>query len=239
MKTCGVLTKLAIAVTLPISFCSSCAAFSTSTTKSSKFSFLDSLDRTDGFNYATKERSHRLDDMISTNPTQNPGSITSFTPIAPGTWKIIYAPHISALSGLLGGQFDPVVYDMRSDGVIMSHAKYDFPILGQGWLSVSGTYGTQDDTKVCRVEFDKAWIIIQDNDRTNRASSTDPIPVESFDEAPETWYKSLVNGLAGFGFRKEFAVFPVSYLDEDTMVFDFELLGTRICARKTSSQPFT
>ena len=33
-------------------------------------------------------------------------------------------------------------------------------------------------------------------------------------------------------FIEAFAVFPVSYLDDNLIVFDFELLGTRICARK-------
>ena len=38
--------------------------------------------------------------------------------------------------------------------------------------------------------------------------------------------------LGRFFFVDSVSVFPVAYLDADTIVFDFELLGTRICARK-------
>lgn len=190
-----------------------------------KQAFLESLEEDESFNQATKPRTTLLNKMTTSNPTSQPGSLSSFLPLAPGIWRIVYAPHISTLSGLVGGSFDPVLYEMNSDQMIISHAKYTFPILGDGWLSVSGTYGTQDDDKVCRVNFDRAWIGIGTENK-----------ISSYDKAPDTWYKNIINSLGQLGFRKEFAVFPVSYLDEDTIVFDFELFGTRICARKISKQ---
>ena len=162
--------------------------------------------------------------MLSASPTARPGSVQSFKNIAPGTWRIIYAPHIYTLSSLVGGEFDPVLYEMKSDGTIVSHAKYSFPVIGQGWLSVSGRYGSEDDRDACRVDFDRAWVQV--------GAQNDGEPIGSYDGAPDYWYKDMINSLGQMGFRREFAVFPVSYLDEDTIVFDFELFGTRICARK-------
>jgi len=194
-----------------------------------KATFLTSLNRENAFNTATKQRTELLNSMVTTNPTTRPGSVDSFQNIAPGTWQIVYAPHISTLSGLLAGSFDPVLYKLNSDGTIVSHAKYSFPIIGQGWLSVSGTYGSEDGCDICRVDFDRAWIEVGQQDGS---SSEELQPIGSFDDSPDDWYKGVVNSLGQMGFRREFAVFPVSYLDNDTIVFDFELFGTRICARK-------
>jgi len=158
--------------------------------------------------------------MISVNPTKNPGSTQSFAKIAPGEWNVVYAPHITVLSSLAGGKFDPIIYDMRKNGTIISHARYNFPLLGEGWLSTSGTYGSEDEKNICRIDFDHAWIDVSDT------------PIKSFEKVPETWYKGIVDIIGQYAFINEFAVFPVSYLDQNTIVFDFELLGTRICARK-------
>jgi len=193
-------------------------------TNGEKEKFLSSLDKIDAFNAATQRRTQLMNSMIPSNPTPKPGSVGSFEEIAPGTWKIVYAPHISAFSRLAGGKFDPVLYEMNRDGTIVSHAKYDFPLLGEGWLSVGGTYGSEDQDVKSRVDFDSAWIVPGGGE-----------PVRSFEKAPREWYKDLVNSLGRGGFRKEFAVFPVSYLDEDTIVFDFELFGTRICARRVAT----
>jgi len=188
--------------------------------------FFEALESDREFNSATKVRTKLLDELTITNPTKKPGSLSSFLPIAPGTWQIIYAPHISTLSKLAGGSFDPVLYKLQSkkdSQIIVSHAKYSFPILGEGWLSVSGTYGTEDGDGVCRVDFDRAWIGVGSENKFS-----------SYEEAPEEWYKNIINSVGKLGFRKEFAAFPVSYLDQDTIVFDFELFGTRICAKKIS-----
>jgi hypothetical protein len=198
-----------------------------------KSAFLNSLDKTDNFNTASKTRTEILNDLVAANPTKRPGAGDVFSPIACGTWKIIYAPHISTLSGLVGGSFNPVVYDMKSDGTITSHARYEFPLLGHGWLSVSGTYGSEDENRMCRVDFDKGWLVPE-----KESSQIPGPPAASLEVAPDTFYKDAVNKLAKLGFRREFSVFPVSYLDHDLIVFDFELFGTRICARKVSPRPF-
>jgi len=192
---------------------------------SEKEVFISSLDRSNAFNQPTKVRTQYLNSMIPSNPTPKPGSVSSFQSIAPGKWQIVYAPHISTLSGLVGGKFDPVTYDLKENGVIISHAKYSFPVIGEGYLSVSGTYGSVDDNIRCVVDFDRAWIVIGDDYVSDK-------PIDSFDDVPDTWYKGIINSIGRTFFIKDFAQFPVSYLDDDTIVFDFELSGTKICARK-------
>lgn len=142
----------------------------------------------------------------------------------------MYAPHIYTGGKLIGGSFSPVVYILEPTGEMISHAKYNLPFIGSGWLSVSGTYGSEDDDKVCRVDFDKAWIkMIKDDD-----GGDDSEPYSDLDSVPSSLAKEIINALGRFFFIDSVSIFPVSYLDKDTIVFDFELLGTRICARKIS-----
>lgn len=206
-------------------------AVSVSRANSAKQKLLDSLDDPLGFNSATQERTALVKALTLENPTPQPGSVTGFAPVAVGTWKIVYAPHISTMGSLAGGSFDPVLYKMGPNGIMTSHARYTLPLLGSGWLSVSGTYGSEDGNLVCRVDFDKAWVTpggeMSDDNVTD--------PVESFDSVPESVSKSLVQMMGQLGFAKSVSVFPVSYLDDDTVVFDFEFLGTRICARKVGN----
>jgi hypothetical protein len=185
------------------------------------------LDDPQGFNRATKERSELVVSLTLDNPTTSPGSTESFTPLAVGEWRIVYAPHIYTMAKLVGGNIDPVCYIMKPNGIMTSHARYDFPVIGSGWLSVSGTYGSKDEGRVCRVDFDKAWVTtIIANDRP------DADPYENLESVPPSIGKDIIQGLGKFFFIDSVSVFPVSYLDDDTIVFDFELLGTRICARK-------
>lgn len=209
-----------------------------------KESFLQSLDNNYTLNQASKERTSLLNKMISekittenlnkkTNgetdgsevPTlslMNPGS--EYASVAPGLWKVVYAPHMTTISGLFGGSFD-VQYRLFEDGQMTSHAKYDFPIVGEGFLSVSGSYGSVDDS-VSRVDFDRAWV------KPLGKSDTEKVPYESLEDVPDSFIKDVINKVGKLMFVDAVAVFPVSFLDDDTIVFDFELLGTRICARK-------
>lgn len=159
----------------------------------------------------------------------NPGLNTTFSRVAPGTWTVIYAPHIANGAKFFGGKFE-VQYILYDDGSITSHARYEFPIVGSGYLSVSGTYGSKDHIMVCRVDFDRAWITptVGDNDDVSRPKE----PFESLEDVPDSIWKRIINTIGKVMFIEQFAVFPISFLDEDTIVFDFELLGTRICARK-------
>ncbi len=79
---------------------------------------------------------------------------------------------------------------------------------------------------VCRVDFDEAWIKTLDDDTFLEG------PYPTIDSVPDSFAKYVIRSLGRLLFIEPFAVFPVSYLDNDLIVFDFELLGTRICARK-------
>ncbi len=196
------------------------AAMKSSSTLKSRF--LDSLDRSYDLNKGSKERTGLLNDLIQNGDSiEHPGSQESFMPVAPGRWRVVYAPHMTTMSGLAGGEFS-VQYDLNDDGTIVSHAKCNFPFF-KGFLSVSGTYGSVNN-KVCRVDFDEAWIKASNNE------SEEPYP--NIQSVPDSILKSLIRRLGKAAFIEAFAVFPISFLDSETIVFDFELLGTRICARK-------
>ena len=82
---------------------------------------------------------------------------------------------------------------------------------------------------VCRVDFDEAWM------RSFDGESLDRGPYPDVASVPDSISKYLIRNIGRALFIEPFAIFPVSYLDGDLIVFDFELLGTRICARKESS----
>lgn len=208
--------------------------------------FFESLDTDGTLNEASKERTNLLNKMIAGKViTENlnvipgnvsgeykpslslkdPGLMQSFSKVASGTWKVVYAPHMTTISGLFGGKFD-VQYTLNPDGTMVSHARYEFPIIKSGYLSVSGTYGSVDEN-VSRVDFNKAWIkpLVGDNIEYD-------MPYNSLDEVPDSFVKNAINSIGKAMFIDAFAMFPVSFLDDDTIVFDFELLGTRICAKK-------
>ena len=84
------------------------------------------------------------------------------------------------------------------------------------------------NNRVCRVDFDEAWIRSFDNDSFGQG------PYPDIERVPDSIMKSLIRNIGRALFIEPFAVFPVSYLDNELIVFDFELLGTRICARKES-----
>ena len=191
-------------------------------TSTVKDKFLDSLDRPYDLNQGSKERTGLLNDMIQNGDSiEHPGSLESFMPVAPGRWRVIYAPHMTTMSGLAGGEFS-VQYDLNDDGTIVSHAKCNFPFF-KGYLSVSGTYDSVNN-EVCRVDFDEAWLKASSNENDE--------PYPKIESVPDSMLKSLIRTLGKAAFIEPFAVFPISFLDSETIVFDFELLGTRICARK-------
>lgn len=192
----------------------------------SKNEFLRNLDDPTAFNAATKDRTRLVAEMTKENPVEAPGSTSSFAPLAEGTWRIVYAPHIDIMGRIFQGKFDPVYYIMNANGEMTSHARYNFPIIGSGWLSVSGTYSSQDEDRVCRVDFDKAWM------KVITGNESDDNPYNSLDDVPSSPLKDGIKTLGKMFFVDAVSVFPVSFLDKDTIVFDFELLGTRICARK-------
>jgi hypothetical protein len=217
MRALRVIIGLALVVAIVESFSLKATA--------SKKALLRELDDSEGFNRATKDRTDLVAALTLENPTTFPGSTKAFTPLAVGKWRIVYAPHIYTMARFTGGSFDPVDYILKPDGSMTSHAQYNFPIIGSGWLSVSGNYGSEDEDRVCRVDFDKAWIRT-----TNEGPGMDPY--NSLESVPPSIWKDCIQALGKFFFIDSVSKFPVSYLDTDTIVFDFELLGTRICARK-------
>jgi hypothetical protein len=119
------------------------------------------------------------------------------------------------MGSLVGGGFDPVLYILRPDGTMTSHARYTLPLLGSGWLSVSGSYGSEDNNRICRVDFYRSWVTPDHND------NGDTDPVDSFEQVPDSISKVVIQGVGQLGFAKSVSVFPVSYLDSDAAVFDF------------------
>lgn len=220
--------------------------------RTDKDAFLASLDTLDSLNDATKERTGLLNSLIenknevrdlarpstsslssssSSSPSlERPGSVEAFMDVAPGTWSVVYAPHMTTMAGLVGGSLG-VEYDLRDDGTVISHARYDVPLFGQrGYLSVSGTYGSEDGADVCRVDFDEAWVRPVSSSLDGNDGEDEPYPTVG--DVPDSFVKGVIRTLGRAAFIKEVSVFPVSFLDDDLIVFDFELLGTRICARK-------
>ena len=190
--------------------------------EAAKSTFLKSLDCLNDLNQGSKERTSLLNGLIRNGDSiHHPGSLESFMPVASGRWRVIYAPHMTTMSGLAGGAFS-VQYDLKDDGTIISHAKCNFPFFN-GILSVSGTFDSVN-SQVCRVDFEEAWVKVISND--------DEEPYPNIQSVPDSIMKSIIRKLGKAAFIEAFAVFPISYLDSDTIVFDFELLGTRICARK-------
>lgn len=154
---------------------------------------------------------------------QNPGTWESMQPVAQGLWKVVYAPHMTTMAGLAGGGTFDVSYILQEDGTMISHAKlYDFPFLPELMLSVSGTFGSVSD-QVCRVDFNRAWVTLD---------QAEPYP--NYDEVPDDFAKPIISFLGGLFFIPQVSVFPVSFLDDNLIVFDFQLFGTRICARKNN-----
>lgn len=208
--------------------------------------FLESLDRLDTLNLASSGRTDLLNKMITekvldgisngsgtsaeilpTRSLDKPGLASTFGSVAQGTWKVIYAPHMTTMAGIARGSFD-VQYTMDGDGNMVSHARYSFPVVGEGYLSVSGTYGSVNED-VCRVDFDKVWFKSLTGSDNNR---NDDEPYQALEDVPAGPIKDLINKIGNLFFIDGVSVFPVSFLDSELIVFDFELLGTRICAKK-------
>jgi hypothetical protein len=199
-------------------------------------SFMVSLDCLDQLNEGTNDRTRLLqrlidtksevsiDEFLSNNLTEgisikSPAAWESMRSVAAGTWKVVYAPHMTTMASLAGGGSLDVTYALQQDGTMISHAKLDFSWLPPLVLSVSGTYGSVSD-QVCRVDFDRAWVTLAET------------PFPSYDDVPDDVMKPIISFLGKLFFIKQVSVFPVSFLDENLIIFDFELLGTRICARK-------
>ena len=115
--------------------------------------------------------------------------------------------------------------------------------MGTGYLSVAGTWGSETysdahagRTDVCRVDSNQAWVKPLMNNSEDQGhggdqgQGGDQEPYGTLDEVSNGTVKNIINEVGKKMFIESVAVFPVSFLDDDLIVFDFELLGTRICA---------
>lgn len=157
-----------------------------------------------------------LDRLCDLNPTPRPGSSASFVPVATGTWRVVFAPHITKLSALAGLMFDPILYKLDTSGSIESNVRYTGPFGVNGWLSTRGGYGSRDESELSFVEWDEIWW---------NPSASAPSKA-SVDGA----FAPVVTAVGRAGFVSSFADFPVRYLDKDLVVFVFPLSNTRIVA---------
>jgi hypothetical protein len=64
------------------------------------------------------------------------------------------------------------------------------------------------------------------------SESDDDQPYSKLSDVPDSLAKTMITTLGKLLFIRPVSVFPISFLSENLIVFDFELLGTRICARK-------
>lgn len=74
---------------------------------------------------ASSEIPIRTPPLLSSRSLKHPGQLSTFSKVATGTWKVIYAPHMTKISGVFGGRFD-VSYILYDDLTIESHARYVF-----------------------------------------------------------------------------------------------------------------
>jgi hypothetical protein len=125
-------------------------------------------------------------------------------PIAPGVWKVVYAPHMTTIAKLAGNTQLDVQYILHADQSIESHAKLsNVPFLNAIYLSVSGTYGTVSDT-VCTVTWTDAWVkLIRDHD-------DEDAPYAQIADVPDSIVKTIITNTARLLFIPPFSVFPVS-----------------------------
>ncbi|KAJ1457029.1 hypothetical protein M885DRAFT_516075 [Pelagophyceae sp. CCMP2097] len=166
-----------------------------------------------------KDIDSTLDSLAELNPTPQPGAAAGFGAFAQGNWRVAHAPHIAKISKLALTSFPTIEYQLgpcgEAGGAITAHVQYDSKLVGTGWLSTRGTYGSKGDD-VSFISWDEAWWNPGADSPTASASEGFLSPVVSF--------------LGNLGFVDEFARFPVSFLDEDLVVFTFPLSNTRIAA---------
>ena len=75
--------------------------------QSTKSKFIDALDQPfDRITKGSNTRTQLLNDVINEKGgLPNPGSRESFASVAEGVWRVIYAPHMTFMSGLARGEF--------------------------------------------------------------------------------------------------------------------------------------
>jgi hypothetical protein len=74
-----------------------------STLATTRDEFFDALDTPYSLNGISESRTELVDDLIRFGGgLPNPGSRETFASVAPGSWDVVYAPHMTHISNLLG-----------------------------------------------------------------------------------------------------------------------------------------
>mmetsp|Transcript_30087 Transcript_30087/g.61427 ORF Transcript_30087/g.61427 Transcript_30087/m.61427 type:complete len:179 (+) Transcript_30087:257-793(+) len=97
-------------------------AVSTQAVQSSteKANFLESLELPFDLNPRSEGRTKLLNALMDGGGSfANPGSKETFELTAPGVWRVVYAPHMTIMTGLFQGELS-VQYDLRDDGTMTS-----------------------------------------------------------------------------------------------------------------------
>jgi len=149
--------------------------------------------------------------------------------VGEGTWEVFYAPHIRSLSRwLFGTEFAPLRYRLWKDdgGVyrLTSHARYHGPILGDGWLSASGTIRVGEQDSELLLHFDQFWV-----------DGPGESPRAELPGGGGSAQDQSVSALGRLGFVPPLARFPVRYLDPDLSVFRFPPLRSDIAIRRVAA----
>lgn len=214
-----------------------------------KKNFLDKLDTPTELNSATPALTQSVAHLCSAPAANiqieksNDGDLVV---IPSGEWRVVYAPHMDFMGKLLHGRFAPVIYHIHKDNnksnLITSHARVELCWWGvkilQVWLSVSGSFTIDTNTApgqvLCRIVFDEAWV--RDcGESDGDGKSLDNGYYISIEDVPDNFWKEWIRRLGKLLFVEPLAVFPISFLDDTLCVFDFEFLGTRICAYRMAN----
>ena len=179
-----------------------------------------------------EKQANNIDDivknLIDVNPTTTPCDKTSLIKFSTGRWQICYAPHIRVLEKILLTSFD-VFYDFdisrdsssRDSFGLTSNVYYNSKLFGSGWLNTQGKVTSVSDT-ICQINWENIWWDV--NSQIMKASALTDVKKHILPE--------LIQAIGTKGFIEGVSKFPVVYLDENFVVFEFSLFGTRICARR-------
>jgi len=134
-----------------------------------------------------------------------------------GQWRVIFAPHIRALSKVLLVDFD-VYYKFAPDNKLLSNVRYSSKIFGAGHFSTSGSFSVTKE-RICKINWTRIWWDVCDSPTLESDSKNHLLP-------------GFIQAIGRAAFVEGVSVFPVEYYDPDLCVFLFKLTGTRICARR-------
>jgi len=81
------------------------AAAASDIDNTAKTNFLDALDRQYDLNKHSETRTNLLNTLIDSSAGfSNPGSVETFASVAPGIWRVVYAPHMTILESIFHGE---------------------------------------------------------------------------------------------------------------------------------------